>query len=110
MSAHFALWGSIDFIAKMKHCSCSRLAINGNLDPTAFNKSKRYTKYGQEHWISFNSLINALDGTNMNMVEFAVIYQILYTKKYIPEPEHVQNIITDINNLLQQHMDKIHSL
>lgn len=106
MSAHFALWGSIDFIAKLRSCSCSKIARKGNLDPTAFNKSKRTTKYGK-HWISFNSLVRALDGANMNLVEFAVIYQILYTYKTIPEPKHVQKIIAEIDGLLQHHMETI---
>lgn len=108
MSAYFeTMWNSMEFIAKLKKCSCSRLAINGGLDPTAFNRSKRRTKYGQEHWISFGSLIHALSGTNMTLVDFAVIYQILYISNTVPAPEHVQKIISDINALLQQHIDNM---
>lgn len=105
MSAHLALWSSIDFVAKLKKCSCSRLAINGNLDPTAFNKSKRRSKHGQEHWISFGSLIRALNGTNVSLIEFAIIYQILYTYKTIPDPDHVQKIMSDVNKLIKQRVE-----
>ncbi|MDE5616078.1 MAG: hypothetical protein K2I81_04585 [Alphaproteobacteria bacterium] len=108
MSAYFeTMWSSIDFIAKIKKSSCSRLAINGRLDPTTFNKSKRYTKYGQEHWLSFGSIVSTLHGTNMTMVDFAVIYQILHMFPRFSEPEQMQEIINDIKNRLQSHMDTI---
>jgi len=108
MSLQFnAMWLGIEFIAKLKKCSCSRLAINGGLDATLFNKSKRYTKYGQEHWMSFGSLINVLQGVDMSLVEFAIIYQVLYNYPAFSNSDEIKEIIDDMNARLQAHIDKL---
>lgn len=108
MQNHFTtLWSSLEFVAKIKGCSCSRLAIQGGLNSTTFNKSKRTSSYNQQHWISVNSLIKVLNGANMSMLDFAIIYHIIYTTQTNPKQEYVQNAIGDINTLLQQHIDGI---
>jgi len=110
MPSHFdTMWGSLDFIARLKKCSCSRLAINGGLDPTAFNKSKRRTKYGQEHWMSFGSLVNTLQGTDMTMIDFAVIYQILQMSHSAIETERMREIMSEIGAIIQKHIDNLNS-
>ncbi|MBD5400697.1 hypothetical protein HDR61_03055 [bacterium] len=108
MHNHFTtLWDSLEFIAKLKQCSCSRLAVRGGLNSTTFNRSKRTSNYNQEHWISVNSLIKVLNGANMSMLEFGVIYHIIYKTRTSPKQEHVQKAISDINTLMQQHIDGI---
>jgi len=110
MPSHFeAMWASLDYIARLKKCSCSRLAINGGLDPTAFNKSKRRTKYGQEHWMSFGSLVNTLRGTDMTMIDFAVIYQILQMSQKSIETEQMKEIMSEIGTIMQKHIDSLNS-
>ena len=47
-----AMWKSMDYLAQKMKISCSRLAKNGGLDATTFNKSKRKSKYGQLRWLS----------------------------------------------------------
>lgn len=108
MTAYFeALWDSIDFVARLRKCSCSRLAVNGGLDPTAFNKSKRRTQYGQPHWLSFGTLMGALNGTKMSLVEFAVIYHILFIYPQFAQTDKAQEVIDAVNALLQHYVDEI---
>ncbi len=108
-SSFDAMWGSLDFIAKLQQCSCSRLAVNGGLDPTTFNKSKRRTKYGQEHWMSFGSLVNTLRGTNMTLIDFAVIYHILQMSQVTIQTEQMQKIMTEVDAIMRKHIDALNS-
>lgn len=39
---HAAVWGAIDALAGERVVSVSRLAIQAGIDPTTFNKSKRF--------------------------------------------------------------------
>jgi len=109
LSSFDAMWDSLDFIAKLQKSSCSRLAINGGLDPTAFNKSKRRTKYGQEHWMSFGSLVNTLQGTNMTMIDFAVIYQMLQMAQCKIETECMQKIMAEVDAVMQKHIAEVNA-
>ena len=47
---HSDIWGAIDSFAYSHKMSCSGLAKRSGLDPTIFNKSKRWSKYGQPRW------------------------------------------------------------
>jgi hypothetical protein len=72
---HSALWTTVNHIAEQNRISCSRLAIICGLDSTAFNVSKRKSKYGQLRWLSGDSLVKIIRTTNMTPVQFAEIYQ-----------------------------------
>jgi len=73
---HNDIWSAIDKFANQQHMSCSCLAKNSGLNPTSFNRSKRWTKYGQPRWPSTNSIAKILNSTGTSIQEFI---------KYIPE-------------------------
>ena len=64
------IWHAIDKLAKTNGLSVSGLAKLSGLDPTAFNPSKRQTKYGQPRWPSTYSLAKILHATNTSFAEF----------------------------------------
>lgn len=102
MSVHREpFWNSIEFIAVLRKCSCSRLAINGGMDATTFNKSKRYSKYGQTRWLSVGSLIRTLSGAGMTLLDFAVVYHVLCRCPKFSHPDQMKRIIQDVNSALQ---------
>ena len=68
---HLVLWNAIDKLAAINNLSCSGLARNSHLDPTTFNRSKRYDKYGKPRWPSTQSLIKMLNATDTTMNDFA---------------------------------------
>ena len=43
---HQDIWQAIDTFAFQQNMSCSGLAKFSGLNPTTFNKSKRWSKYG----------------------------------------------------------------
>lgn len=67
---HAHIWSAIDKIAYKNNMSCSGLARLSGLDPTAFNKSKRFNKYGKPHYPSIISLIKVLSATKMSLTDF----------------------------------------
>ncbi|MCR4918144.1 MAG: hypothetical protein K5912_04365 [Alphaproteobacteria bacterium] len=67
---HEELWSGIVNLAAEKKMSCSGLARFSGLDATTFNKSKRFSKYGQPRWPSTYSLAKVLNATGMTMSEF----------------------------------------
>lgn len=75
---HSDIWQAIDNLAIANKMSCSGLARRSGLDPTAFNKSKRWTKEGKPRWPSTHSLAKIMDCTGINPAEFA---------KFIPHLE-----------------------
>jgi len=68
---HSEIWGAIEAFATAHKMSCSGLAKVGGLDPTAFNRSKRWSKYGQERWPSVQSIAKILAATGEDFHEFA---------------------------------------
>ena len=68
---HIQIWNAIDGLAKSKGTTASGLAKMSGLNPTTFNKSKRLTGYGQERWLSTQSLSKILNATNTSFSEFA---------------------------------------
>lgn len=68
---HTCIWRAIDMLAEKNNTSCSGLARRSGLDPTAFNKSKRYTRAGKPHYPSMKSVEKVLVATDTSMVDFA---------------------------------------
>lgn len=68
---HSQIWGAIDSLAKAKGYSVSGLARMSGLDATTFNKSKRFSTYGQERWPTTYSISKILNSTNTSFSEFA---------------------------------------
>ena len=61
---HNQVWQAIDMFAKERRLSCSGLAKLSGLDPTIFNKSKRFYKSGKPRWTSLESIAKILNATN----------------------------------------------
>ncbi len=73
---HENIWKAIENLAGAYNLSCSGLARQSGLDPTIFNKSKRWTKEGKPRWPSTHSLAKIMASTGVEPDEFV---------KYIPK-------------------------
>lgn len=67
---HEDIWQAIDNFAVQHNMSCSGLARFSGLDATIFNKSKRWSKYGQPRWPSTNSIAKILNSTGKTLSDF----------------------------------------
>lgn len=67
---HYQIWNAIELFAREHGLSCSGLAKLSGLDPTAFNKSKRFSKYKQPHWPSMCSISKIIAATNASPEDF----------------------------------------
>lgn len=74
---HEDIWNAIERFASEHKMSCSGLAKCSGLDPTTFNRSKRWSKEGKPRWPSMHSLSKILASTGARMDDFA---------KFIPTP------------------------
>jgi len=70
MFTHQEIWAAIDGLAHKNTLSTSGLAKKAGLDPTSFNKSKRFSKEGKPRWPSTESISKILFATDTQMVEF----------------------------------------
>lgn len=70
MFSHDNVWAAIDALAKRYSLSPSGLARRAGLDPTAFNKSKRYGADGRARWPSTESLAKVMEATGASLEEF----------------------------------------
>ena len=73
---HDEVWDAIEKFAADNNMSCSGLAKCGGLDPTTFNRSKRWSKFGQPRWPSTSSIAKILVATNSSFDDFV---------KYMPK-------------------------
>ena len=73
---HNQVWHAIDLFAQERGLSCSGLAKLSGLDPTTFNKSKRFSKYKQPRWPSTYCIAKILGATGASIMDFCkFIYQ-----------------------------------
>jgi phage repressor protein C with HTH and peptisase S24 domain len=73
MFTHKQIWAAIDAIAEARGMSVSALAKSASLDATAFNRSKRFGRYGRERWPSTESLAKVLKAANLDLRGFSDI-------------------------------------
>lgn len=71
---HNDVWCAIDNMAASLHITPSALARCGGMDPTAFNKSKRYTVFGKPRWPSMQSLSKILTATHKTIDDFVLFF------------------------------------
>jgi phage repressor protein C with HTH and peptisase S24 domain len=71
MLTHAQVWSTIDRLATRAGLSASGLAKRAGLDPTTFNKSKRFTAEGRARWPSTESIAKALAATATPIDVFA---------------------------------------
>ncbi len=70
MFSHESVWAAIDALAERHSLSASGLARRAGLDPTTFNKSKRYAADGRARWPSTESLAKVMEATGATFDEF----------------------------------------
>lgn len=70
MLTHENIWHAIDRLAATFGYSASGLAKQAGLDPTSFNKSKRFSADGKPRWPSTESISRVLDATGATMSDF----------------------------------------
>jgi phage repressor protein C with HTH and peptisase S24 domain len=75
MFTHEQLWSALDALAKQAQLTPSGLARRAGLDPTIFNKSKRFAQDGRPRWPSTESLAKVLEVTGSDMFKFAQLLQ-----------------------------------
>lgn len=68
---HQQFWHAIDCFARAHGVTCCGLARKSGLDPTVFNKSKRFYDTGQPRWASMCCLAKILIATNSTLSDFA---------------------------------------
>jgi len=69
MFSHDSIWAAIDALAERYSLSASGLARRAGLDPTTFNKSKRYAADGRARWPSTESLAKVMEATGASFEE-----------------------------------------
>ena len=67
MLSHEQVWAAIDGLAARNGFSASGLAKAAGLDPTTFNKSKRFSADGRPRWPNTESIARILDATGATM-------------------------------------------
>ena len=67
---HEDVWRAIERFATEHGMSCSGLAKCSGLDPTTFNRSKRWSREGQPRWPSTNSISKILASTGSTIDDF----------------------------------------
>ena len=70
MLSHERVWAAIDALASRHGMTASGLARKAGLDATSFNKSKRVSRKGREHWPSTESISKILDVTGTTLKDF----------------------------------------
>lgn len=74
MVTHTQIWFGIDALAARCSLSASGLARRAGLDPTTFNRSKRFAAEGAKpRWPSTESIAKALQATGVSFQEFAAL-------------------------------------
>ncbi|MEM9278164.1 MAG: helix-turn-helix transcriptional regulator [Pseudomonadota bacterium] len=76
MLTHKQIWAAIDALAEKCRLSASGLARKSGLDPTTFNRSKRFTASGRERWPSTESIAKILRCTNTSIDDFMMLISI----------------------------------
>ena len=73
MLTHENIWSAIDRLAAAFGYSASGLAKQAGLDPTSFNKSKRFSPEGKPRWPSTESVSRVLAATGATMSDFLAL-------------------------------------
>jgi phage repressor protein C with HTH and peptisase S24 domain len=70
MLSHSRIWAAIDQLAARNSLTPSALARRAGLDPTTFNKSKRFAADGRPRWPSTESIAKLLRATGTTIEDF----------------------------------------
>lgn len=75
MLSHESVWTALDALAARYSLSTSGLAKRAGLDPTSFNKSKRFSPDGRPRWPSTESVAKCMDATGASLEEFVSLVE-----------------------------------
>lgn len=70
MWTHERVWAALDALAQRNGLTSSGLARKAGLDPTAFNKSKRFGADNRPRWPSTESIGKVLEATQTGLQDF----------------------------------------
>jgi phage repressor protein C with HTH and peptisase S24 domain len=70
MLSHSRIWAAIDQLAARQSLTASALAKRAGLDPTTFNRSKRFAADGRPRWPSTESIAKLLRATGTDIEDF----------------------------------------
>lgn len=73
MLDHQDIWAALDRLAQKFSMSPSAMAKQAGLDPTTFNKSKRFSADGKPRWPSTESLSKVLNMLGVDFSDFATM-------------------------------------
>lgn len=73
MFTHDQIWAGIDRLAESLGYSTSGLAKKAGLDPTTFNKSKRFSSDGKERWPTTESINKVLAVAGATLTDLAAL-------------------------------------
>jgi len=73
MITHDEIWAAVDRLAQALSTSPSGLARQAGLDPTSFNKSKRFAASGKARWPSTESVSKILSVAGISFEDFAAM-------------------------------------
>jgi len=73
--SHSDIWSAIDRLARRHGLSPSGLARKAGLDPTTFNKSKRFAGDGRPRWPSTESIAKILGATGARFDDFTALLE-----------------------------------
>lgn len=72
---HWQIWRALDRLAEARGLSVSGLAQEAGLDPTSFNKSKRFMANGRPRWPGTESLCKAMKAVGCSSAELFNLMQ-----------------------------------
>jgi DNA-binding phage protein len=70
MYTHEQIWTAIEEVARQRHWTNSKLAIQAGLNSTALNRSKRTNPKGKPHWPSSETIAKLLGAADISLREF----------------------------------------
>lgn len=85
---HERLWTAIDAIAARHGLTPSGLARRAGLDPTTFNKSKRFTSDGRRRWPSTELIAKILMATGCDLLDLVRLVDARIARR-LAEPQMV---------------------
>lgn len=73
--SHERVWAAIDKLAERHSLTPSGLARRSGLDPTTFNRSKRFASDGRARWPSTESIAKVMEATGATIDEFMILLE-----------------------------------
>lgn len=102
---HEWIWTAIDEVARRNQLSPSGLARLAGLDPTTFNRSKRFTVEGRPRWPSTESIAKVLEATGTSLDVFASLQRDRSLEPLADDPIEVDFAIPIVGRVRNARVD-----